>query len=125
MSSSPITCHVLDSSIGKPAAGVGVNLHWQIRHASATCRGHGSTNADGRCTDLLSGNQPLAHRDSLKLEAGGVYKIVFETKDYFDKAGKATFYPWVEIPFIVTNPDEHHHIPLLISPFSYTTYRGS
>jgi 5-hydroxyisourate hydrolase len=79
------------------------------------------TNADGRCLDLLSSDQHIARG----LEAGGLYKIVFETKDYFDKAGKTTFYPWVEIPFTVTDPDEHYHIPLLISPFSYTTYRGS
>jgi len=129
MSSSPITCHVLDSSIGKPAPGVGIRL--QVRHASPTAGdsetwetlAKGVTNADGRCKDLLSSDQPSAH--GVKLEGGGVYKIVFETKGYFDKAGKATFYPWVEIPFILSNPDEHYHIPLLISPFSYTTYRGS
>jgi len=84
---------------------------------------NGVTNADGRCLDLLSSDQHSTQHATL--EAGGLYKIVFETKDYFDRAGKATFYPWVEIPFRVINPDEHYHIPLLISPFSYTTYRGS
>ncbi|KAN0124861.1 hypothetical protein V8E52_001413 [Russula decolorans] len=121
--SSPITCHVLDSSIGKPAPGVGVRL--EIHQASATAGGSetwgplakGVTDADGRCMTLLSNDKHLTQ--------GGVYRIVFETKNYFDRAGKPTFYPWVEIPFIVTNPNEHYHIPLLISPFSYTTYRGS
>jgi len=121
--SSPITCHVLDSSIGKPAPGVGVRL--EIHQTSATAGGSetweplakGVTDADGRCMNLLSRDKYLTQ--------GGVHRIVFETKDYFDKAGKPTFYPWVEIPFTVTNPDEHYHIPLLISPFSYTTYRGS
>ncbi|KAH9997746.1 hypothetical protein BJV74DRAFT_877299 [Russula compacta] len=124
MPSSPITCHVLDSSIGKPARGVAVSL--QLHHASAAAGDSGTwellakgvTNADGRCMDLFSS-------DRSDLVAGGLYKIVFDTKDYFDKAGKATFYPWVEIPFTVINPDEHYHVPLLISPFSYTTYRGS
>ncbi|KAI0001709.1 hypothetical protein BJV77DRAFT_1164591 [Russula vinacea] len=128
MRSSPITCHVLDTSIGKPARGIRVSVQvHQAAQASATPEtwrslGKGVTNANGRCMDLLSGDQ-LA--PDVKLEAGGLYKIVFETKDYFDKAGIATLYPWVEIPFTVTHPDEHYHIPLLISPFSYTTYRGS
>jgi 5-hydroxyisourate hydrolase len=104
---------------------VGVSL--QVRQASATPEtwrslAKGVTNAHGRCNNLLSSDEVAP---DVKLEAGGLYKIVFETKDYFDKAGKTTFYPWVEIPFTVTHPDEHYHIPLLISPFSYTTYRGS
>ncbi|KAH9044569.1 hypothetical protein EDB85DRAFT_2080027 [Lactarius pseudohatsudake] len=125
---SPITCHILDSSVGKPAAGVRVNLHV---HKGPTAAGDtipgmweflasGVTNADGRCVHLLSPGDQHA-----RLQSGGLYKIVFETKDYFDNAGKPTFYPWVEIPFAVVNPDEHYHVPLLISPFSYTTYRGS
>jgi len=74
--------------------------------------------------DLLSPGGQYSEQ-TVKLEAGSLYKIVFETKDYFDKVGRSTFYPWVEIPFTVINPNEHYHIPLLISPFSYTTYRGS
>jgi 5-hydroxyisourate hydrolase len=122
---------VLDSSIGKPAAGVRVDLHVHKTSGNATTEiqvweflASGVTNADGRCVDLLSpgDQQPV---QSARLQSGGLYKIVFETKDYFDRAGKPTFYPWVEISFAVVNPDEHYHIPLLISPFSYTTYRGS
>jgi len=122
MAFSPISCHVLDSSIGKPAPGIRVRL--EIHQAPATAGSSeawgllakGVTDADGRCMDLAQ---------SVKLEAKGLYKVVFETADHFDKAGKPAFYPWVEIPFVVTNPEEHYHIPLLISPFSYTTYRGS
>jgi 5-hydroxyisourate hydrolase len=99
------------------------------------------TNSDGRCLNLL----PLRHSDTAQektdLVAGMQYKIIFKTKDYFDRTNRKTFYPCVEvnstcsdpagtdigtqIQFIVENPDEHYHIPLLISPFSYTTYRGS
>ncbi|KAI0068125.1 Hydroxyisourate hydrolase [Artomyces pyxidatus] len=131
MSRSPITCHVLDSSLGKPVAGVEVRL--QQCHPPAFDGGpeiweplaKGTTNSDGRCVDLLSprGDNDAGNRTPLK--AGGLYKIVFKTKEYFQETERLSFYPWVEIPFEVANPDEHYHIPLLISPYSYTTYRGS
>jgi len=54
-----------------------------------------------------------------------LYKVIFKTKEYFEGTGRKCFYPWVEITFEVSNPDEHYHIPLLISPYSFTTYRGS
>jgi len=133
MAKSPITCHVLDSSIGRPATGVklslqqyresttadGTSSHWELLAV-------GETNADGRCLDLLpSPGSVEAGGNGTTLKAGGLYKIVFKTKDYFDGSSVKTFYPWVEIPFEVTNPDEHYHIPLLLTPYSYTTYRGS
>lgn len=75
------------------------------------------TDSDGRCTTLLA--------PETQLEAG-VYRMRFQTGDYFAKDGRPTFYPFVEITFNVPNPpDAHYHIPLLLSPFSYTTYRGS
>jgi len=61
----------------------------------------------------------------MHLKAGGLYKIVFKTKEYFERTGRKSFYPWVEITFEIINPEEHYHIPLLISPYSFTTYRGS
>ncbi|KAH9081735.1 hypothetical protein EDB83DRAFT_2213580 [Lactarius deliciosus] len=121
---SPITCHILDSSVGKPAAGVRVNLHV---HKGPTAAGDIHT-GDLGFSSLRMGvvwTFSLLGDQHARLQSGGLYKIVFETKDYFDSAGKPTFYPWVEIPFVVVNPDEHYHVPLLISPFSYTTYRGS
>jgi len=128
MSKSPITCHVLDSSTGKPAEGVEIRL--QVYQPAAFEGGpeifqplaHGVTNADGRCLDLL------APHDSQTKDSGlvaGSYKIVFKTKAYFERTGRKCFYPWVEITFEIEKPQEHHHIPLLISPYSFTTYRGS
>ncbi|KAJ8462282.1 hypothetical protein ONZ45_g17993 [Pleurotus djamor] len=129
MAKSPITCHVLDSSLGKPAEGVIIRL--QDRDPPKlegdpdifNPLGKGVTNADGRCLDLLSPKDPNA--ESVKLIAGRTYKIIFKTQEYFERTNRKSFYPWVEISFTVENPDEHYHIPLLISPYSYTTYRGS
>ncbi|KAF7307087.1 5-hydroxyisourate hydrolase [Mycena indigotica] len=116
MSKSPVTCHVLDSSIGKPAQGVSVHLQsLNEDNSSFTSLATGETNADGRCSDLLP-PQPLP---------AGTYKIIFKPKEYFERSGRKCFYPWVEIAFDLENPAEHHHIPLLISPYSFTTYRGS
>ncbi|TFK36984.1 hypothetical protein BDQ12DRAFT_686197 [Crucibulum laeve] len=128
---SPITCHVLDSSTGKPAEGVFVRLQIlemskdggpDIFHPLAK----GTTNADGRLLDLLPpvGSEE-AKKEDTDLKAGQTYKIVFKTKDYFDRTNRQSFYPWVEIAFTIENPKEHYHVPLLISPYSFTTYRGS
>jgi len=128
---SPITCHVLDSSIGKPAQGVKVRLLApSVQDASTTGSpphsqtwvelGSSVTNADGRCLDLLPPSSP----PSVTLQPG-TYQIVFETKEYFERSGRNSFYPFVQITFTIENPSEHYHVPLLISPFSYTTYRGS
>ncbi|CDO73070.1 hypothetical protein BN946_scf185007.g124 [Trametes cinnabarina] len=132
MSKSPVTCHVLDSSIGKPAAGVPVQLQ-QLRSADGPAstfdilaEGNSVTDYDGRCMQLYPEAAPGQKREDLiKLQAGRLYKVVFKTKDYFESTSRKCFYPWVEITFEVANPAEHHHIPLLISPYSYTTYRGS
>jgi len=133
MSRSPITCHVLDSSIGKPASGVEVILK---EHCPSAVDGgeifepmakgnllNSQTDADGRCTNLLSpGSSEVTGRTISKV---GIYKIMFKTKEYFETTGRKCFYPWVEITFEISNPSEHYHVPLLISPYSYTTYRGS
>ena len=107
-----LTTHILDTSIGKPAEGItiilyrGGNDEWI--EMSRT-----KTNTDGRASDLTSKNlEPT------------IYKLRFETKDYFDKNSISTFYPYVEIIFEITN-SEHYHIPLLLNPFGYSTYRGS
>ncbi|KIM79784.1 hypothetical protein PILCRDRAFT_822959 [Piloderma croceum F 1598] len=128
MSKSPITCHVLDSSTGKPAKGVAVTLqgyrsvpgndNMNMFEPMAT----GETDSDGRCTDLLP---PHDSPDRAKLKIGGLYKVTFKTKEYFAKTGRKCFYPWVEITFELDDTEEHYHIPLLISPYSFTTYRGS
>ncbi|RPD65139.1 transthyretin [Lentinus tigrinus ALCF2SS1-7] len=130
MSKSPVTCHVLDSSIGKPAAGVPVQLQelnsTEDPTAGFNVLADGVTDYDGRCMQLYPEAGPGQKREDLiKLQAGKLYKVVFKTKDYFESVGRKCFYPWVEITFEVQSPTEHHHIPLLISPYSYTTYRGS
>jgi len=127
MSKSPITCHILDASLGKPASGVAVSLH-RLEGGSGQSPQCGSdaTNSDGRCLNLLphKGSEAEAEARSA-LQPGQDYKIVFETKEYFARTGRESFYPRVEILFTIQNPEEHYHVPLLISPFSYTTYRGS
>ncbi|KAK7465394.1 hypothetical protein VKT23_005372 [Stygiomarasmius scandens] len=128
MSKSPITCHVLDTSIGKPAEGIVVNLQ-QFEPAAKegdfdtfTPIAKGTTNSDGRCTDLFAPANPGESAPKLR---PGLYKIVFRPKAYFEVTNRKCFYPWVEITFEIEKPEEHYHIPLLISPYSFTTYRGS
>ena len=111
---SQLTTHILDTTKGKPAGGVTIILY-QGGNDEWTEIARGITNADGRVTGLLE-------KDSLL--QFGIYKLRFETKDYFDKDAIATFYPYVEIVFDITT-GEHYHIPLLLNPFGYSTYRGS
>ncbi|KAI0720138.1 transthyretin [Fomitopsis betulina] len=131
MSKSPITCHVLDSSLGKPAAGVRVHLQVckQVGEATAAFESliEGETDSDGRCMQLWPKATEGQTKEELakSLKAGTLYKVLFKTKEYFESTGQKCFYPWVEITFEVEDPSQHYHIPLLISPYSYTTYRGS
>lgn len=111
---SQITTHILDTSLGKPAQGVTIVLY-QGGNDEWSEFGRGKTNADGRLPDLLNTNDPVQP---------GIYKLRFETKDYFDQQHIATFYPYVEIIFDIQNT-EHYHVPLLLNPFGYSTYRGS
>lgn len=111
---SQLTTHVLDTARGKPAAGIRVVLHTS-QSGNWLETATGITNPDGRIPDLLPQNTLLA---------GGTYKLTFFTQFYFDQTGTTTFYPYVEIVFQINSPT-HYHIPLLISPFGYTTYRGS
>lgn len=110
---SQVTTHILDTTRGRPADGVTVILyHGGNDQWEEIARG--TTNADGRIADLLKENK-LDHC---------IHKLRFETKDYFDKNQVKTFYPYVEIVFDIVS-DEHYHVPLLLNPFGYSTYRGS
>ena len=111
---SQLTTHILDTTKGKPAPGVRLSLHQQHEDDWKEI-GLGTTNNDGRVMDLLKKDSFLSL---------GTYKIRFETGEYFDKEGIHSFYPFVEIIFNITT-QEHYHIPLLISPHGYSTYRGS
>ncbi|EYF05667.1 hydroxyisourate hydrolase [Chondromyces apiculatus] len=116
MSQSPITTHILDTSRGRPAAGVHVTLEYLTEHGKASVLGHGLTDADGRLRTLLSGDE----RPQV-----GTYRLTFDTGAYFSALGVEAFYPSVSIVFLLRAPEEHHHVPLLLNPFGYSTYRGS
>jgi 5-hydroxyisourate hydrolase len=105
---SPLTTHVLDTARGRPAAGVPLRL--VAPDGTVTT---GVTDADGRCRTLLAPGAFTA----------GTWSLTFDLAAYFD--GTPAFYPVATIVFAVTNPAEHHHVPLLLSPFGYSTYRGS
>ncbi|KAG2176595.1 hypothetical protein INT44_007259 [Umbelopsis vinacea] len=114
---SPVTCHVLIASTGIPGKNVAVKIE-QLDQATADFKvlSTSQTNDDGRCPTLLPANHQIEK---------GIYRVTFETKSYFESQGQACFYPYVQIVFELANPEQHYHIPLLISPYSYTTYRGS
>lgn len=110
-----ITTHVLDTALGCPAAGVPVAL--EVQSGSIwTSLGRGNTDADGRLRTLLAADQR---------PAPGTYRITFDTGAYFAATGRSGFFPAVHITFIVASSDQHYHVPLLLSPFAYSTYRGS
>ncbi|KAJ4485827.1 hypothetical protein J3R30DRAFT_3282228 [Lentinula aciculospora] len=123
---SPITCHVLDTSTGQPAQGITIKLQqYEKTEGNAFLFNpiaRGETNSDGRCTDLLT---PMSSTEIKDLLKPGLYKMIFRTKEYFESKSVKTFYPWVEITFELSDTSEHYHIPLLISPYGFTTYRGS
>ena len=112
---SPVTTHVLDTARGRPAAGVPVSLEAGAGADAWKELGRGATNADGRAADLLPGGtlQP------------GRYRLTFDTAAYFKAEGLQGFYPYVQVVFEIRQAGEHYHVPLLLSPFGYSTYRGS
>ncbi len=112
---SGITTHVLDTSRGRPAEGVPATLEKESA-GGWTLAGKGTTNSDGRITDLVSNETEL--RD-------GVYRLIFDTAKYFANQQIKSFYPQVTIVFRIEDPAQHYHVPLLLSPFGYSTYRGS
>ena len=113
---SRITTHVLDTSIGRPAAGVGVTLERLTGGESWEIAGTGRTDDDGRLRTLLTSAAPVTP---------GVYRLVFDTAAYFRAYSMPVFYPHVAIAFAVAEGEAHYHVPLLLSPYGYTTYRGS
>jgi 5-hydroxyisourate hydrolase len=112
---SPITTHILDTRLGRPAAGVGVYLEKLEAGGAWQLIGSGATNDDGRLTTLLAAG---------KLTRGR-HRITFETGGYFTKQQVEHFYPRVTVEFEIAAPEQHYHVPLLLSPFGYSTYRGS
>ena len=112
---SPITTHVLDTARGKPAASVPVVLEKKQADGSYTLIGKGFTDADGR-------NKELMKEGAL---TPGVYRITFDTGAYLSQSGTKGFFPEASIVFSIEDTNAHYHVPLLLSPFGYSTYRGS
>jgi 5-hydroxyisourate hydrolase len=111
-----ITTHVLDTARGRPAAGVPVLLEKRVGAAQWESVGSGETDPDGRLRTLT--------HDAAALPAG-VYRLVFDTSRYFKAHGASAFYPEVVVVFETGHGESHYHVPLLVSPFGYTTYRGT
>lgn len=110
-----ITTHVLDIAAGRPAAGIAVVLERMETDGQWRKIADGATNEDGRLSDWPVPG-PLAQTR---------YRITFAVGDYFKQRSVTTFYPQVVVEFQTSLPDERYHVPLLLSPFGYSTYRGS
>jgi 5-hydroxyisourate hydrolase len=109
-----LSSHVLDATRGVPATGV--RIRWERWHEDLWHHlADAVTDDDGRVTEW----------DSAATTAAGVHRLVFDSGGYFAAQDVATFYPEVVVVFDVVDPDAHHHVPLLLSPFAYTTYRGT
>ncbi len=112
---STISTHVLDTARGCPGGGLKVLLKKQAGPEFVDLAS-GTTNADGRVPGLVPEGESLDP---------GVYRMVFETAAYFKTLGVDGFYPYVEVTFTIAQSGDHFHVPLLLSPFGYSTYRGS
>lgn len=113
---SAITTHVLDTSTGRPAGGLSVVLEMLSGADVWKVLGNGMTDEDGRLRTLLP--------SGVELELA-TYRLSFATGGYFASQNLESFYPKVQIVFVVRDASQHYHVPLLLSPFGYTTYRGS
>ena len=111
---SGITTHVLDVARGRPARGIAVVLE-RVGTPQSAMLGRATTDADGRVTAFT----PMSSLQS------GTYRLTFEVASYFATMGVEAFYPRVVVEFDVGDPAQHYHVPLLLSPFGYSTYRGS
>ncbi|CAG8750957.1 22685_t:CDS:2 [Cetraspora pellucida] len=122
----PITCHVLDSARGIPGKNIEVLLECQQNSVDKEwiTISKTKTNEDGRCSDLVSPDYRIQLIKSEE-DCKAIYRITFFTTPYFKSFGEESFYPFVQVVFQIKDPTQHYHVPLLIAPFSYTTYRGS
>jgi 5-hydroxyisourate hydrolase len=113
---SAISTHVLDTARGCPASGLGVTLEQGDSHGAWRAIGEGETDRDGRLRTLMKEGTSLVP---------GPYRLTFDTRRYFESNGLPVFYPSITVTFQTADADERYHVPLLMSPFGYTTYRGS
>jgi 5-hydroxyisourate hydrolase len=114
---SPITSHVLDLALGQPAQGIPATLEYEQTPGQWTQLAQGMTNEDGRIVDWLPPGSTAQK---------GIYRITFDTGAYQNRTqSKPGFYPYIPIVFEIRSPEQHYHVPLLLSPHGYSTYRGS
>lgn len=111
----PLSVHVLDLQSGQPSAGIRVTLE-QREGSGWRELATGVTDAQGRIQALYPENRKMAAAD---------YRIVFQTGEHYKRRGQATFFPRIPVEFTVDAPAQHYHVPLLLSPFGYSTYRGN
>ncbi|HEX2254462.1 MAG TPA: hydroxyisourate hydrolase [Thermoanaerobaculia bacterium] len=112
---SGLSTHVLDTARGRPAAGLAVRLERREGEGWRELR-RATTGADGRVAALLPEGTPLT---------AGDYRLTFDVGVWLAAQGTGGFYPEAAVVFTVRRPDQHHHVPLLLSPYGYSTYRGS
>jgi 5-hydroxyisourate hydrolase len=105
---STLSTHILDTSLGRPASGIRVTL----LRGEEVC-GEAMTDADGRARDFAKPLEP------------GDYRLRFEVHPYFRTTGRESFYRTITVDFVVRATGEHYHVPLLLNPFGYSTYRGT
>jgi len=111
---SSITTHVLDTAQGRPAVGIPVSLHVQVGDAWKQV-GRGITNRDGRIAELIPAGELRSGR----------YRLTFDTSAYLTRSASPAFFPEIFIVFEIHDAAQHYHVPLLLSPYGYSTYRGS
>ena len=111
---SGITTHVLDTAAGRPAVDVPITLERRDPEGKWSRVASGRTGRDGRLQTLLT-----------TAPGAGVYRLLFDTRTYFAATGSPIFYPDVVVTFATSAGEEHYHVPLLLSPYGYSTYRGS
>ncbi|HEX6254957.1 MAG TPA: hydroxyisourate hydrolase [Euzebyales bacterium] len=111
-----VSTHVLDTSRGVPAEGMPIVLEAATPEGGWQRVGATTTNADGRAPDLVGDDA---------VDRAGVYRMTFDTGAWFGARGADAFYPLVQVQFEIVDAGEHHHVPLLLSPYGYSTYRGS
>src|SRR5690554_337977 len=111
-----LSSHILDITQGKPASNVEIRLSIQDGNGDWTFVDSKYTDANGRIQDFLKAEEFVDHK--------GVYKLTYFVEPYFAKLGQSTFYPFIEVVFEIKD-DKHYHVPITLSPFGYSTYRGN
>lgn len=111
-----LSTHVLDTSRGRPAGGIEISLERLNAGDGWSPLSQGVTDDDGRVKQFVLTEQDLG---------AGTYRLVFSIGKYFEQLKQKSFYPEVSVTFMIETGAQHYHVPLLISPFGYSTYRGS